>query len=215
MKMFYHQETKHLIAVPFKNGTTYISNNVSKYKLLEVTYDSFFKMVIKDTEKKTFIYRDPCLRLLSFYNGFIYGPTKLNKAVNLEKNPKDYLAIKKQKPNELFNIVVRGNNLLSDLVMSKSNIEKYYMTNAHTMPQYEYFKKYDETVQDYEIVSNTQYDKWLKLTFADMDFEFKKSGIDDTQLIPSNFRDMQIIQNMCYSLYEEDYKFLEPNIIYL
>lgn len=213
MKIFYKPKTKHLIVVPARNGTSHLYNNMREYGLVDTTYKPFFDSIIHEAEKKTFIYRDPCLRLLSFYNQFIYEPyiNKIKTSSVKSKDDAGYVDFA-----EKFVSIVRGDDLFSDLVFSRKKIEKNYTTDVHTCPQYVFFEKQtDEKINDYEIISVNQYVKWIKLTFADMIVESRPSPIEKIPITPGRFINMHIIQNMCNDLYKNDYKFLEPTLTFI
>jgi len=123
MKLFYKPTTKHLIAVPLRNGSSHLYKNMGNYELIETTYKPFFDTIIDEVKLKTFIYRDPCLRLMSFYENFVYKPY-------LEKDkPKD------KKYQDMFTPLTRGQTLLSDLVLATHKIKKNYQQDLHTRPQ--------------------------------------------------------------------------------
>jgi hypothetical protein len=119
--------------------------------------------------------------------------------------------------NKLFKPVTRGNDLLSDMILATDKLIKNYKEDFHTTPQSDYFKdeRYDQNISDYEIVSINQYAKWLKLTFVDKKTTQSTSALDSIIINPSNFRNMQRIQDLCMTLYKDDYELLEPNITYL
>jgi hypothetical protein len=210
--VFYDLKKRHLIVTPSRNGSSHLVNNVFKYNLTDVTHVPIFKNVITEAEHKTFLYRDPCIRLLSFYNQFIYEPF-LYKTVKVEHIP-------------LFIPKSRGHDLLSDFLNAKELILKNYRLDMHTRSQMDYFYNippvnievaYNESVQDikeYKIVSMDQYTKWIYLTFGDT-VKARPSAIDNFNITPAKFRDMQKIQEMCMNLYKDDYELLEPSITYL
>lgn len=214
MKIFFEPITKHLIIAPNRNGSSHLTKNMHEYQLLDVSYQALFNSIIDIVEKKTFLYRDPCIRLMSFYSLFVHQPylEKINKVST------DSTKVKKNKTyfTEQFGATARHTDLLHDMVLAKSKIEQNYMKDTHTMSQYEFFNTYpNERVQDYEIISVSQYIKWLKLTFADTTTEVKTSSVDKISLTPSTLISMQVIQEMCHKLYEYDYTFLEPRITYI
>jgi hypothetical protein len=151
---------------------------------------------------------------MSYYKRFIYDTittsTKPTKTVS--KEDKDTTLA-----NKLFKPVTRGNDLLSDMILATDNLIKNYKADFHTTPQSDYFKddRYGQTASDYEIISVDQYAKWLKLTFADKDTKQNTPAVDNITISPSNFRNMQRIQDLCMTLYKDDYELLEPNITYL
>lgn len=202
MRIFYSPDYKHLIAIPARNGSSHIQENLHKYGLIETTYLPAFRGIISEVTKKTFIYRDPCIRLLSFYNQFIYEP---------------YLAkTTKYGDSKLFIPSTRGYDLLSDVLNAKDNIIKNYEIDAHTSPQSNYFMDldYKQDIEDYEIIPTSQYVKWLYLTFADR-VNHEPSKIEEININVTNFNNMQKIQELCMTLYRNDYELLEPNITYV
>lgn len=213
MRIFYELRKKHLIIVPLRNGSSYLQKNALKYNLTEVTHIPVFKTVIAEVQRKTFLYRDPCIRLLSFYNQFVYEPY-LKKTVKVQ----DY--------SHLFAPKTRGNNLLSDFVNASESIVKNYKLDMHTRAQIDYFynvppvnldssyNEYQQDIKDYEIISTDQYAKWIYLTFGET-IKHRSSSIDNTNITPNKFRDMQKIQELCTMLYKDDYELLEPNITYV
>lgn len=202
MKIFYNLQNKHLIAVPLRNGSSHLSTNSFTYKLTEVTYVPMFKSIISEVERKTFLYRDPSVRLLSFYNQFCYRPYA-EKISNMEDA-------------KLFIPKTRGNCLLSDFLNAKELLLKNYKLDRHTRPQAEYFynEEYNQELDEYEIISTDEYVKWIYLTFGDK-ITHKVSSLKDTNITPINFRYMQKIQEFCKTLYKDDYELLEPKITYL
>jgi hypothetical protein len=202
MRLFYCIKTKHLIAVPFRNGSTFLHENMRTYNIIDVTYPPIFASIINEVDKKTFIYRDPLLRLMSFYNLFIYS-----ESIDKVKDAK-YL--------KLFMPPTRGKDLFSDMVLAKNKIEANYKNDSHTLPQYEFFKNelLKQNIEEYEIISANQYTKWLMLTFTDK-VEHKLSAIDKINLNVENFLNMNIIHDICKNIYQEDYKFLEPRVTLL
>lgn len=204
MNIYYSISTKHLIAVPARNGTTHLDTHSLEYNLISVRHAPIFKSIIDETIKKTFIYRDPCLRLLSYYNRFVYQPHKT-------KSTNNDVAL------TLFKPKYRGEDLLSDILFASDNIIKNYKEDVHTQPQVSYFEHswYVQDIEDYEIISTEQYVKWLKLTFSDFTTKHISSPIDDIVITPRLFSKMQKIQDLCKVLYKDDYELLEPNISYI
>jgi hypothetical protein len=212
MRVFYDLKKRHLIIAPARNGSSHLVDNVFKYNLTEVTPVHVFKSIITEVEHKTFLYRDPCIRLLSFYNQFIYEPY-LYKTVKVEPIP-------------LFVPKSRGHDLLSDFLNAKELILKNYKLDMHTRPQMDYFYNippvnqeiaYNESVQnidEYKIISMDQYTKWIYLTFGDT-LKDRPSVIDNFNITPFKFRYMQKIQELSTMLYKDDYELLEPNITYV
>jgi len=203
MRLFYKPEDKHLIVVPYRNGSAHLSEKMELYELINVSYPPIFNSIIGEVEKKTFIYRDPFLRLISYYNNFIYTP--FVKKTQIDKRHKHLV------PG------TRGKDLLSDIMFAKHKIEKAYKADSHTCPQYDFFKDevFKQDINDYEIVSVTQYIKWLVLTFADATTKHRASETSIINLNIENFTQLQIIHDMCRRLYKDDYKYLEPKVMVL
>jgi len=206
VQFFYRPTHEHLIVVPFRNGTTHLNSNTTSYGLHNITQDHLIDNVFEKAKKKTFIYRDPFLRLMSFYNAFVYKPYVTKEQLESEgvKNASD-----------CFAPPVRGHDLLSDMIFAKNNIIKNYKTHDHIQPQYSYFKHdiFNQNLEEYEIISVSQYTEWIHLTFADTDFKYVPSEISEINLNIESTVYLQNMYNMCKYLYKEDYKFLEPRII--
>lgn len=211
MKIFYNIKHKHLIVAPFRNGSSHLHYHAIQYNLTEVTHGPIFKGIISEVEKKTFLYRDPCARLMSYYRQFVFDPPTTTSKTIIKEDADKALALK------LFKPLTRGNDLLSDMVLATDNIIKNYRTDFHTTPQSDYFKddRYEQSVNEYEIISIDQYAKWLKLTFADKETKQNIPSLDKIIINPYNFRNMQRVQDLCMTLYKDDYELLEPNITYL
>lgn len=201
MKIFYHTQTQHLIATPFRNGSSHLYENMMKYQLTDISHLPIFDSIQREVVRRTFLYRDPCLRLISYYHNFVYSYNKPSANVDI---------LRRFKPSS------RGYDLFSDMMLAKDNIIKNYREDKHTQPQYDYFVNpdYNQNLDDYEIISVNQYAAWIKLMFK-VAVDTKKHPSDDCSIVPSSFRNMQRIQDMCTELYKDDYEKLEPRIRYI
>jgi len=206
VRIFYSPAQKHLIVTPFRNGSTHLFIYKENYKLIQVQeapiieQSEAFTNIIDKVEKKTFIYRDPFLRLISYYNNFIYEPFAYKQKIrNISDN---------------FTPFSVGKDLVSDMILAIDKIEKNYKNDYHTLPQYEFFKNksLNQNIEEYTIISITQYTKWITQTFIGSIPQYMPSKINKIYSETENRKSLHIIYDMCKRIYKEDYEFLEPRI---
>jgi hypothetical protein len=147
MIIFYQEEKQHLIVTPFRCGSQYLRINSPNLKLqvsavpsldgfpLYIEHDEFFKKIRKEALRKTFLFREPHERFLSYFNSVIIEP----------------------KDREWFFW-----ELAHEYLMGNQNI---FVDNWHTVPQINYFKNTQENIDEYDIISVKDYAKFIYLNF--------------------------------------------------
>lgn len=190
MIVFFSHETESIIITPFRCGSRHLIKNASDYNLMHFSVETaygkkLFKSIINDVEDKTFLYRDPVDRYISFYHTFIFNKPE------------------KEAPNKSIIPKIRSKNFWEDLYNSVSLLEKYFDIDSHTNNQYRYFSMMDENINDYKIIDVENFSKFIYLTFADK-VEAHKKPLSDEKF---NFYDFQYynkIKPRLEKLYEED-----------
>lgn len=217
MRMFYHENTNSLIAVPYRNGSTHLLHSTDVYQLIHLNLNtqigkSAFETITSDKKlNKIFFYRNPIERFLSFYVHFVA------------------FAVTPSKTDEMAVILNKGYNkkvtIWDNLYSALPLIEKHYKNDMHTQPQHSYFAKNEEDrclhhastgeeVQNYTVYDVADYSKWLYLTFGkkiprnaaldNPELNFNISGIDFFKLME--------IHDVLKELYKDDLTFLAPEV---
>jgi hypothetical protein len=204
MRIFYQESTKKLIITPFLTGSSILMDKVIQREIELTWFDhgnevqrKCIEEILKDTEiNKTFLYRDPVERVISFYHKFIFD----SKITEKNKNTEGL---------KLFTPKNRKENFWDEVWEALPLIETHYKKNDHLIPQYTYFSFFKENPEEYEIYSTDNYVKWFFLEFAitltEADHEFLKHTGQNV------FRMYRIIERL-QKLYPDDIQKIQPLI---
>lgn len=215
MRVLYEPVKKHLIIAPLRCGSSILEDNAEKYNLVVMTSEiphnygheselynnTEFLNLIKESDKRTFLFKEPFERLVSFYRTFVYYPHFFKHDGELNKRFR------------LFFSENRKQDFWDDMLQAWDLIEQHYKYDPHTTPQYHFFKSCNQNVDDYEIVSTDEYRKWICLNFAEK-IEDRISPIHEIPIKFSSISKIQKLHEMCKILYKEDYEYLEPKVTY-
>lgn len=207
MKALFNPVKQQLIIAPLRCGSTMLEENAGKYGLINVSnqiHDDIenFKNLVKNVKKKTFLFKEPFERLTSFYRNFVYVPFFWGHDDGLDEGFRKFFPEKRKK------------DFWDDMLEAKDLIVSQYKNDPHIMPQYTFFEMFEQNVDEYEIVNMEYFQKWMNLNFLEV-LQDRKSPIHEIPIKFSSITKIQTLHDMCKDLYKEDYKYLEPNAIYL
>jgi hypothetical protein len=214
MRVFYHENTNSLIALPFRNGSTHLLHNLNTYNLTFLNLETQLGNTMLDTItndkkiNKIFFYRNPIDRFLSFYVNFIVLSKQISKSNTYEyKNQPLMKKVLDENYNEKLNI---WNNLYNSLNI----IEEYYNQDEHTQSQYNYFIDNDEEVKKYNVYDFKDYNKWIFLTFGKKNLVTSSLNEEriDFNLRGSDFFKCMEIHDTFKKIYKNDLNFLAPMV---
>lgn len=217
MKALYEPIKKHLIIIPLRCGSTVLEDNAEKYNLSVITNKiphSYYQEnqpignvaplleIIQGAYKKTFLFKEPFERLVSTYRNFVYVPYFSGNENGLTERFK------------LFWPTKRKQDFWDDITEAQELIQLNYKKDPHTVPQYSFFKLFNQRAEDYEIINADQIQKWIYLNFGDT-IQNRISPIYEIPIKFSSIAKIQKIHDICKVLYKEDYEYLEPNVKYI
>jgi len=239
MRVFYRKSTDHLIVAPFKCGSSHLQISRDEYELVDKSNSAntiimnfilnnsppTSNNILSKVKKKTFIYRDPFERWISFYYSFIYIPRmceigNLSTDYDAEKyNGKIFIPNNIEEadlhPISYYNLIelIDGSEgfwgAAHKTTSSLKNIIK--ITNdAHILPQYVFFNNYFSKIKhdEQEVISLKNYIYWIETTFNDkLDYV---SNLDSIDIKLSEIDLVNEIRTICIDIYYEDYKHIFP-----
>lgn len=200
MIVLFEQTKNHLIVVPHRCGTGLmmkiardIDMNVVPFVVTDNTFSiELIKQFINKATKKTFITREPVERYLSFFKAF--------RDASAEGIYKNYV-LPKKKTNSVFR------DLNDSMLLLKEN----YELDVHTRPQYTYFKLFEQSIDDYEIVNVNNITKWIYLTFVKKIEDNHTSTLKDFPLMQDiiEFTSFMNVSSCIKEIYKQDYLIYE------
>jgi len=213
MRIFYQEDTKHLIITPLRCGSSYMARNSTDFKLItlpNIYYSSrptiaLFEALFQESEKKTFIFRDPFERFLSYYNTFVF-----KQNTRTDKDDKSASPIRK-----ILLPLAENKNIWEDINNSLLVIKDNYEIDWHTRPQTQFFlfaahhiknTSSDEFINSFEFINFDNYRKWIYLTFAKIT-EYKSALEENTSLTTFfDWNNFIKINNFIKDIYKRDYE---------
>jgi hypothetical protein len=229
MRVFYRKSTDHLIFTPFRCGSSHLQISRDEYGLLNENEmsDSEYSNILKRVKKKTFIYRDPFERWISFYYGLVYIPRLCELGIldtdHVYEKYKGRIAVARNaeqlyfNPNCYYDLIesIEGNESFWEAAYTATrSLENIIKTtdDAHIFPQYTFFNMHFSKIEcnTSEIISLKHYSTWINLTFnANLvhvsNLDYIKINLFDVDLINE-------IKSMCMDIYYKDYKYIFPLI---
>jgi hypothetical protein len=217
MILFYGKNTQHLFVTPYRNGSQFLKNNSAPlhllhFEMLEIVENDDARdtvsFLMKKAKKKIFIYRDPFEKIYSVYNTFISSVKE-----GIISSPDD------------IKTIVKNNLLLKDVDDTPSTIrnfgnfvkhlEKVYMNDFHTMPQYNYFNIMNEKIENYEVINFDSYHKMLQLYFITNKKEISLWESNRSSVFNESVKilDLEILletRRRIQNIYKDDYNYLKP-----
>jgi len=235
MRVFYRKSTDHLIVTPFRCGSSHLQISRDEYGLIQLTELSNFdvmnlasdayKNILSKVKKKTFIYRDPFERWISFYYGLVYIPRLCELGIldtdHVYKKYKGRIAVARNaeqlyfNPNCYYDLVelIDGNESFWNAAYKATNSLKNIIkitNDAHILPQYVFFNNYFSKIKynEQEVISLKNYIYWIETTFNDkLDYV---SNLDYIDIKLSDVDLINEIKSMCKDIYYKDYKYIFP-----
>jgi len=215
MRIFYQSSTSHLIIAPYRCGSTYLKD---KSDHLGLTYlgvlgaDGVYRDTItylfnnKDISK-TFIYRDPIERYISYYAQFVQpysGENATTKKKILETTANKYADYIIQK--DLLEEASK-NNIWYNIHKGLSALEKNYTKDWHTNTLHSYFEYTNQKIENYNFVPWDSFAKWIFLIFkVKNDYKSKlKDDLSETTTSGLDIMKCIEIYTTLKSLYAVDY----------
>lgn len=205
MRIFYQEKQNKIFVTPFLCGSSYLLNNANTFSLISFlpTDDKtskqmmFLQELLKQPNiSKTFIYRNPVERVLSFYNKFLFNKTKTSGS---RYNSEFIFKCPASTVKKTF---------WGEMVCSLPLFEKHYKTDLHTAPQFTFFEMFDENVNDYTVYDVDDFTKWLYLEFLVRETSISHSFINHT--MDGNIIGILNLYDRLKKLYEVDYSKIEP-----
>jgi hypothetical protein len=217
MILFYGKNTQQLFVTPYRNGSQFLKNNSAPlhllhFEMLEIVENDDARdtvsFLMKKAKKKIFIYRDPFEKIYSVYNTFISSVKE-----GIISSPDD------------IKTLVKNNLLLKDVDDTPSTIrnfgnfvkhlEKVYMNDFHTMPQYNYFNIMNEKIENYEVINFDSYHKMLQLYFITNKKEISLWESNRSSVFNESVKilDLEILletRRRIQNIYKDDYNYLKP-----
>jgi len=228
MQIFYKKSTGHLIVTPFRCGSTHLNKSIKKYGLLNITeYEDSdeYKNILSNVKKKTFIYRDPFERWVSFYFGLVYTPRLCELGIlDGEVVYKEYnnrIVIPKNidqmyyNPTSYYDLIdsIKGTEDFWSATYAATKLLKNIIKTSddrHIFPQHIFFEEYFSKISTdkYEVISIKNYVSWINLTFNDrLNYV---SNLSDIYIKLSEVELVNEIRNMCMDIYNKDYTHIFP-----
>jgi hypothetical protein len=207
MKAFFEPTKRQLIIAPLRCGSTILEDNAHKYNLMNITPEldidggAQFPNIIRNSQTKTFLFREPFERLVSSYMNFVYVPHFWGHDDNLNEDFKLFFSKRRKK------------DFWDDLLEAMDLIKLHYKKDPHMMPQYSYFEKTNDNVDDYQIINAKDFREWMYLNFLE-ELEEQKPAMYDIPILFSSVSKIQKLHEICrQELYKEDYEYLESRVI--
>jgi len=207
-RVFYKDSTDHLIVPPPRCGSTFFTANHDILGLFPLNFNypiryKAFKQATVGAVKKTFIYRDPLARLVSFFDCFVYTSDRGDRNKRLFDH------------GNIVHVYEHGRRSYErfwrDLHKSLPLIKENYMDDEHTSPQHLYFSQHGETSADYDLVNVTGLEKFVCENFIENDL----TGLNLTHTpksYPINSNDLPLIAEIVGAvkeIYAMDYMLIE------
>lgn len=207
MKALFDPAKQHLIIAPLRCGSTMLEENAHQYGLINISAEinenqENFINIVKNSKKKTFLFKEPFERLTSFYRNFVYVPFFWGHDDGLDEGFRKFFPKRRKK------------DFWDDMLEAKDLIMSQYKNDPHIMPQYTFFDTFNQDVDEYEILNMECFQKWMYLNFSEV-LEDRVSPIHEIPIKFSSITKIKELHDMCKVLYKEDYDYLEPNMIYL
>jgi hypothetical protein len=199
MRAFLSEEKSLLIVTPFRCGSTYLSDNASKFKLR--SFDFHQENLPKNIENKIFIYRDPLERYLSLYHKFCFGQNGHNQG---------------EMASILSNLLSTEKNqdFWEEVYLSMPQLERNFQRDPHIHTQYSYFTATNENIDSYRISSVKKFREVIYLNFAEKVLEHK-TKIDSISINYKTIIYLNEIQNVIKKIYQDDYSKIQPRLMTL
>jgi hypothetical protein len=217
MRFFYYHPTNHFIASPTRTGSTFLLNNCSESLVHLTDISKENEQITSDREifknqsqHRTFIYRDPVDRFLSWYKKFVVlDEFMMSQTISYSNFLRAMLLDNK------------SNNPIEDLYNSLDLIKQHHSKDIHTVGYSHFIDVNDIDLHQFNVINFLNFKTWvvaeLNLTPVNQNQNYKHILEDSEELtyVPKNEEEREKLQEVVSTLkeiYKQDYELIAPLI---